>query len=201
MTKQIITIGRQYGSGGREIGEKVATQLGYAYYDKELIRQIAKQGDIDIELVNKQGEGIMGKLSSLLSYANPAQGKDEDTLPFADRLFLVQSRTIKQIADGGPCVIIGHSADYFLQEYPDILNVFVHANWDSRVERVMRRNNLGEHEAVARIKKIDKNRASFYEQYTEKRWGNASNYHVALSSSSFGIDKTAEIITHIAQMD
>jgi cytidylate kinase len=96
-------------------------------------------------------------------------------------------------------VIIGHSADYFLQENEKALHVFIYADRQARIERVMRRNDLNEHEAVTRIKKIDRNRASFYEQYTERKWGRSDNYHVCASSSFFGIEELAELIVHIAR--
>ncbi|MDR0347086.1 MAG: cytidylate kinase-like family protein [Coriobacteriales bacterium] len=198
MTKHIITISRQYGSGGREIGERLAAHLGYAYYDRELIRRAAQEGNFNEEFVKEDGEGVLGRFSSLLSYANTAVGKDEDTLPLPDRMFLVQSRIIRQIAKEGPCVIIGHSADYFLADYPSILNIYIHSNWDARVARVMRRNSLDEHSAVARIRKTDRQRAVFYEQHTGQKWGMADNYHLSLSSSHFGIDGSVALIASVA---
>jgi cytidylate kinase len=197
--KRIITISRQYGSGGREIGERVAAQLEYAYYDRELIKRAAQEGSLDEELVKESGEGVLGRLSSLLSYANTVVGKDEDTLPLPDRMFLVQSRIIKKIVDEGPCVIIGHSADYFLAEHPDLLNVYIHSDWDARVARVMKRNDLVEHEAIARIRKIDRRRSVFYEQHTGQKWGKASNYHLSLSSSFFGITDAVSLIVNVAK--
>ncbi|MDR2107903.1 MAG: cytidylate kinase-like family protein, partial [Coriobacteriales bacterium] len=122
-----------------------------------------------------------------------------DSLPLPDRLFLVQGRTVKQIASEGPCVIIGHLTDYFLEGNPDLFTVFIHSEWEARKHRVMARNNLDEGDAVARIKRIDRNRLSFYEQYTERRWGKASNYDLSLSSSTFGIEETAEIIAQIVR--
>jgi cytidylate kinase len=198
MAKRFITISRQYGSGGREIGEKVAEKLGYAYYDRELIKRAAEACSMDEELVKESGEGLFDKFSVLLSYANAAVSKDEDTLPLSDRMFLAESRTIKQIAEEGPCVIIGHSADYFLAEHPDLLNVYIHSDWQSRVARVMRRNDLDEHTAIARIKKTDRKRAAFYEQHTDKKWGMAENYDISISSSYFGIDNVADQIVRIA---
>jgi cytidylate kinase len=197
VTRHIITISRQYGSGGREIGERLATQLGYAYYDRELIKRAAREGSFDEGLVKEGGEGVLGRFSSLLTYANTVVGKDEDTLPLPDRMFLAQSRIIRQIADEGPCVIIGHSADYFLADRPDLLNVFIHSDWDTRVARVMQRNNLSGQEAVARIRKTDRQRAVFYEQHTGQKWGMADNYHLSLSSSYFGIEGTADIIAGV----
>lgn len=199
MTKRYITISRQYGSGGREIGELVAARLGFAYFDHALIQRAASAGDFDEQLVREEGEGVRGKLGSLLAYANTSVGKDEDTLPLQDRMFLVQSRIIRQIADEGPCVIIGHSADYFLDGYPGLMNVYVHSDWQSRVERVMQRNSLDEQETIARIKKIDRKRAAFYEQYTDRRWGMAGNYHLALSSSYLGINGAADLIARLSQ--
>jgi cytidylate kinase len=201
MKRHIITISRQYGSGGREIGERIATQLGYAYYDRELIKRAAQEGDFDEDLVKENDEGVLGRFSSLLSYANTVVGKDEDTLPLSDRMFLTQSRIIKQIADEGPCVIIGHSADYVLANRPDLLNVYIHSNWDTRVARVMKRNNLSERDAVARIKKTDRQRAVFYEQHTSQKWGMAENYHLSLSSSYFGIDGIVSLIVTLQKTD
>jgi cytidylate kinase len=199
MAKDIITISRQYGSGGREIGEHVAALLGYAYYDRELIKRAAQEGDFDEEFIQNDGEGVLGRFRSLLTYANTVVGKDEDSLPLSDRMFLVQSRIIRQIADEGPCVIIGHSADYFLEDHPNLLDVFIHADWDTRVARVMQRNNLNEHDAVARIRKIDRQRAVFYEMHTDQKWGLANTHHLSLSSSYFGIEGTASLIVKIAQ--
>ena len=200
MPKEIITISRQYGSGGREIGERVADLLGYAYYDRELIRRMAQLGDVDIDLVRVGGEGLMGKVSSILMHRG-SEGKDEDSLPLPDRLFLMQSRCIKQIASEGPCVIIGHNADYVLQGFENVFSVFIHADWQTRTQRVMLRNNLSRAEAEKRIKKTDHNRASFYEQYTERRWGKAENYDLSCSSSYFGIEQLARIIVQIVQMN
>jgi len=199
MTKRIITISRQYGSGGREIGVRVAQELDYVYYDTELVKRAAQEGGFDEELIKEAGEGGQGMFSSLMSFAGALVGKDEDSLPLYDRMFLVQSRIIKEVAQEGPCVIIGHSADYFLAEMPDLLNVYIHADWDARVQRVMERNNLSEHEAVARIRKTDRKRAVFYEQHTDQKWGMASNYHLSLSSSSFGIENAADLIVRIAK--
>jgi cytidylate kinase len=197
--RTLITISRQYGSGGREIGEHVATRLGYAYYDHELIKRTAQEGDFDEDLVRKDGEGVFGKLSSLLSYAHTVVGKDEDTLPLPDRMFLVQSRIIRQIADEGPCVIIGHSADYLLADRPGLLNVYIHSDWEARVARVMRRNGLSEHEAVARIRKIDRQRSTFYEQHTGQKWGATETCHLSLSSSYFGTEGAIDLIVAVAR--
>jgi cytidylate kinase len=197
MAREIITISRQYGSGGREIGERVASSLGYKYYDKELIRRLANKGAVDEEFAKAGSEGIMGRLSCLFLQRG-SEGVDEDSLPLLDRMFLTQARLIKQIALEGPCVIVGHCADYFLEGYQKTLNVFVHAEWESRVQRVMLRNNISYADAVLRIKKVDRHRASFYEQYTDRKWGNAENYDISCSSSAIGIDELVGLIVSLA---
>ncbi|MDR2493085.1 MAG: cytidylate kinase-like family protein [Coriobacteriales bacterium] len=197
MTKSIITISRQYGSGGREIGARVAEHLGFAYYDKELIRRMALAGDMDEDLASSGGEGLMGKVSTLL-LSRGGEGSDQHSLPLCDRMFLAQAQAIKQIASEGPCVIVGHCADYFLADCPGTLNIFIYAEGEARVQRVMARNGLDRHAAAARIKKTDKKRATFYEQYTERKWGCVSNYDLCCSSSSFGIDGVVDLIVGIA---
>jgi cytidylate kinase len=198
--KNVIAISRQYGSGGREVGKLVSEQLAFAYYDKDLIRRIAKLGDIDVDLVSAGGEGLMGKISAALAHSHVgAEVSDPDTLPVSDRLFLAESQTVKRVAGEGPCVIIGHCADYFLADRDDVLSVYIVADMESRIARVMARNDLDRHAAIARIKKIDRNRASFYEAFTERKWGRADNYALCISSSHFGIEETARIITAVAQ--
>ncbi len=199
MKPHIITINRQYGSGGREVGEKLAAELGYAYYDKELIRRAVEESNIGAEFFEKEGEGLRDPLSYLLSFGLGATGRDEDSLPLTDRVFLVQARVIKQIASEGNCVIIGHCADYILNDRDDVLNIYIHSDWDSRVARVMRRNDLTEAEAISRIKKTDRSRALFYQQYTENRWGDAANYDISLSSSRFGIEGTMKLIENVVE--
>jgi cytidylate kinase len=200
MPKQIITVNRQYGSGGREVGELVAKQLGYAYYDKELIKEIADTGDIDVDFVNAGGEGLMGKLSAALAHMG-GENRDEGSLPLPDRMFLAQGRTVRKVADEGPCVIIGHLSDYFLADRADVLDVFIYSDFDARVARVARRNGLDTEKAKSRIKKVDRNRASFYECYTDLKWGKATNYDLSLSTTTFSIEEAARIIAHAAQMD
>ncbi|MDR1015960.1 MAG: cytidylate kinase-like family protein [Coriobacteriales bacterium] len=199
MPKQIITVNRQYGSGGREIGALVAKQLGYDYYDKKLIQEIAHVGDVDVDLVNASGEGLMGKLSNVFSHVG-MEGKDIDSLPLPDRLFLTQRKVIRGIADQGPCVIIGHLADYFLSDRSDVLNVFVYAQWAARVKRVGERNGLNEADSIHRIKRIDKNRASFYEQYAEMKFGRATNYDLSISASTFDLEQAAQLIIEAVQL-
>jgi len=198
MPAQIITISRQYGSGGREVGEKLAKELGYAYYDKEVIRKAISDNDISEEFLEKDGESLGTMFSYFLSFSNATTDKNEESLPLPDRVFLIQARAMKQLATEGPCVIIGRCADYIMRDEPDLLRVLVYSDMDSRLKRVMQRNELSEKGAAARIKKTDRSRQLYYEQYTDMRWGDAFNYDVSLSTSTFGIDRTVDIIKDIA---
>ncbi len=200
MASKIITISRQYGSGGREVGEKLAEKLNYAYYDKEVIRRAVEESDISEEFFENSGESAGKMFSYFLTFANGGGGTaGEDTLPLPDRIFLIQSKVIKKLASEGPCVIIGRSADYVLRDYPDVLKVLIYADNDSRVHRVMKRNNLTEKGALARIKKIDKGRALYYEQFTGNKWCDALSHDIAISTSKFSINETVDILAEIAK--
>jgi len=198
MTKEIITISRQYGSAGREIGVVVAKKLGYTFYDREIIKRVAQENGLDADLVKEGGESLLGLFSDFVNSANITVGVADSSLPFHDRVFLSQSHIIKQIADMGPCVILGHSASFYLADHPSLLSVYVQADWDARVRRVMEGKGLNEHDAVARIRKIDRRRAIFNEQRTGSKWGMAANYHLSLSSSAFGIEGAADLIAIVA---
>ncbi len=199
MASRIITISRQYGSGGREVGEKLAERLGYAYYDKEVIRRAVEESDINEEFFENGGETSGSILSYFLSFANGQSSADESSLPLPDRIFLIQSKVLKKLAAEGPCVIIGRSADYVLRDVPDALKVLIHADMDARIQRVMKRKSLTEKGAIARIKKIDKGRALYYEQFTGNKWCDALAHDVSLSTSTFSIDDTVEILYDIAR--
>jgi cytidylate kinase len=198
VASRIITISRQYGSGGREVGERLAEKLGYTYYDKEVIRRAVEESDISEEIFEKGDESAGSMFSYLLSFAN-GQGGQEESLPLPDRIFLIQSKVIKKLAAEGPCVIIGRSADYVLRDSPDLLRVLIYADKKARVERVMKRNNLTEKGALARIKKIDKGRALYYEQFTGNKWCDVFQHDVAISTSRFSIEDTVEILANIAK--
>ena len=197
MASRIITISRQYGSGGREVGEKLAEALGYAYYDKEIINRAVNESAISQDMFEKGDENVGNSLSYFLSFAN-GQG-DGSSLPLPDRIFLIQSKVLKELAAEGPCVIIGRSADYVLRDNPDLLRVLIYADDEHRCERVMKRNNLTEKGALARIKKIDKGRALYYEQFTGNKWCDVFSQDIALSTSRFSIDEVVDILTEVAK--
>lgn len=194
--KTIITISRQFGSGGREVGKKLAETLGIPFYDKELIEMAAKESGIDEELFEDEeyrtsrGFYLLGAIGFTLG--SPITSISEMSLN--DRLFLVQSETIENLAEKGPCVIVGRCADYVLQEKYDTINVFIHANMKDRRERAIHSYEVDERNIEASMAKIDKRRANYYNYYTDRKWGAAENYDVVLNSSKFGIDGCVEII-------
>lgn len=194
--KTIITISRQFGSGGREVGKKLAEALGIPFYDKELIEMAAKESGIDEELFEDEeyrtsrGFYLLGAIGFTLG--SPITSISEMSLN--DRLFLVQSETIENLAEKGPCVIVGRCADYVLQEKYDTINVFIHANMKDRRERAIHSYEVDERNIEASMAKIDKRRANYYNYYTDRKWGAAENYDVVLNSSKFGIDGCVEII-------
>lgn len=194
----IICIGRQYGSGGHEIGEKLAKKLNIPFYDRELLRKAAQEHGIVEELFAKADEQPTD--SFLYSLSLGAQNHSMGMLGFSDyltndNLFVMQSKTIRGIAAEGPCVIIGRCADYILQDLPNCISIFICADLESRTKRIMDRRGLDEKGACAAIKKTDKKRANYYNFYSEKSWGICSSYDISLSSSRLGgVDATVEAL-------
>lgn len=198
--KTVVTISRMYGSGGREVGKQLAGALGLIYYDKELIARAAQESGLDEELVEKAGESTASPLSYLFSYASGTSSVSEDTLPLSDRVYIAQSRIIKQIAREGGCVIVGRCSDYVLEGEVRAINVLIRADWDARVSRVMTRNQLDQAAAVERIKKTDKRRASYYQHYTGRKWADANNYDIAISTTTIGIGGTVELLKRYVEL-
>lgn len=199
--KTIITISRQFGSGGREIGKKLAEQLGIPFYDKELIEIAAKESGMDKELFEEEdvrtskGFHLLGALG--YSLGGPLSTITE--LSLNDRLYMVQAQVVQQVAEQGPCVIVGRSADYVLRNRPDVLHVFIHAELKDRKEKAIHSYEVDERNIEESIKKIDKRRANYYEFYTDRKWGRAENYDITINASTFGIDGTVEIIKELAE--
>ena len=191
--KTIITISRQFGSGGREIGKKIADQLGIPFYDKELIEIAAKESGMDKELF-EEDDARTSKGFRLLGALGYSLGGSLN-----DRLYLVQEEVIKGVACEGSCVIVGRCADYVLRDRSDVLNVYIHADMEDRKERAVHSYEVDERDIEGSIKKIDKRRANYYEYYTDRKWGRAENYDISINSSTFGIDGTVEIIKMLAQ--
>lgn len=190
MTKKIITISREFGSGGRFIGEETAHKLGIAYYDKKVINQIAEKSGLSPEYIQESAE--LSPQKGLFAYA--FAGRDITGKSIEDMVYEAQRKVILELAEKGPCVIIGRNADYILKERSDVLHVFIHGNRPEKIERICRLYNVNEQEAVKMAEDIDKRRRTNYNFYTEQKWGQASNYTLCLNSSELGYERCESII-------
>lgn len=202
-TSTIITIGRQFGSAGREIGYKVADQLGIKLYDKEMLNRAAKESGICKELFETHDEKPTNSfLYSLVmdTYSLGYSSGSYTDMPINHKVFLAQFDAIKKIADEGPCILVGRCADYALEDYDNVLSVFIHADLDVRIRRIARIYDLTDAKAKDMIQKTDKKRSSYYNYYSNKKWGSAESYHMCLDSSVLGIDGTAEAIIKLVEL-
>ena len=201
--KIIITIARQYGSGGREIGELVAEKLGIALYDKELITAAANRGSLDEKVTKLADESAANSLLYTLAMGSNVLGTTMHfgyKMPLNDKLFILQSEVIKEFAKEGSCVIIGRCADYVLRDEENLLRIFVYGDLDHRQLRVAERHpELKSGQIVDVINKTDKRRSSYYNFYTGNKWGKYDNYDIAINSSTLGIEGTAKLICACAE--
>lgn len=195
----IITIGRQCGSGGREIGIALAKELNIPYYDKELLKRAAKESGLCEEVFEKFDERPTSSLiySIVMDPYSLGINTNGIDMPINHKVFLAAFDTIKKIADEGPCVMIGRCADYALADYKNVVNFFLHAPIEVRAERVAARMDLKPEKARDFAVKTDKQRASYYNYYTTKKWGTTASYHYCLDTSVLGVDGTVELIKHI----
>ena len=198
MANQIITIGREFGSEGQYVGAELAKRLGVKLYDKELLQQAAKESGFCEEIFENHDEKPTNSfLYSLVMDTYSANGFSTASfldMPLNHKVFLAQFETIKKIAERESCVIVGRCADYALAEHPDCINVFIKADMDFRIKMVAKRLNLTENKAREMIGKQDKQRASYYNYYTSKKWGDSKSYNLCLDSSKLGIDGCVEMI-------
>ena len=196
--KIIITIARQYGSGGREIGEKVAEKLGIKLYDKELIREAATRGNLDESVSKQADESAANSLLYTLAMGSNVLGTTMHfgyKMPLNDKLFILQSEVIKEFAKEGSCVFIGRCADYVLRDEANLFRIFVYGDIDHRQTRVAARHpELKSSQIIDVINKTDKRRSSYYNFYTGNKWGKYDNYDIAINSSTLGIDGAADLI-------
>ena len=193
----IITIGRQFGSAGREIGEKVAEYFGIKCYDKELLTRAAQESGFCEEMIQNHDERPTNSFLYNLVMDTYSFGYNASSfvdMPISHKVFLAQFDTIKKIADEGPCVIVGRCADYALESYKNVVSVFIHADLDARIRRIARIYNLTDAKAKDMILKTDKKRAGYYNYYTNKKWSDSKSYELCLTSSELGIDGTANAI-------
>ena len=194
MSNRIITIGREFGSGGRTIGREVAKKLGIPCYDQELIVKMAEESGFTREYVEKESEN-----ASLGSWAASALGMDGTyTAPTnQDRLWAVQSRIIREIAEKESCVIVGRCADVILENKADLLRVFIHADFDARAKRIVEKYGETEVPTEKRLRDKDKRRALYYQFYTDRKWGDVENYDIVLNSSTLGLERCTDIIASL----
>ena len=190
MAKRIITISREFGSGGRFIGEEVAKKLGIAYYDKNIIGQIAEKSGLSPEYIQENAE--LSPKKGLFAYA--FSGRDITGKSVEDMVYEAQRNIILELAEKEPCVIIGRNADYILKDRDDVLNVFIHGDMPEKIKSITGLYNVKEKEAVKMMADTDKRRRTNYNFYTDQNWGKASNYTLCLNSSQLGYDRCEMII-------
>ena len=196
MAKRIITISREFGSGGRFIGEEVAKKLGMKYYDRDIIGQIAEKSGFSPEYIQENAE--LSPKKGLFAYA--FAGRDITGKSVEDMVYEVQRKVILEIAEKESCVIIGRNADFILNDRDDVLNVFIHGDKAEKVKRICKLYNVTEADALKMMVDIDKRRMTNYRFYTERKWGMAGNYTLSLNSSELGYDMCEKIIMDCATL-
>jgi cytidylate kinase len=192
-----ITIGRQLGSGGRVIGEKLASQLGISFYDKELIQIASQESGLGKEFFEKVDEKTSHSIfSGLFGYTNDIYSNNYLS---NETLFKIQSDVIRELAEQQSCIFVGRCADYVLKDNSRCLNLFITADMNDRVKRIAEIQKMPENKAKDYIEKMDKKRASYYNYFSNKVWGSAESYHLCINSSVLGIDETVTYISRFAE--
>lgn len=197
----IITIGRQYGSGGREIGEKLAQKINIPFYDKEILTRTAKESGFCEEMIKNHDERPTNSFLYNLVMDTYSFGYNSAALvdmPISQKIFLAQYDAIKNLANEGACVIVGRCADYVLADYKNVISVFVQAELDTRIQRIMSKYEMTLPKAREAIIRKDKQRQSYYNYYSSKKWGLASSYDLTVNSEILGIDGTVNLLEHFA---
>lgn len=193
MSNKVITISREFGSGGRTVGKMVAEKLGIPCYDQEIIQKIAEESGYCEDFVAEHSEhAAYGNwLSNAFAF------RDYYGNSIQDKIWFAQLKTIVELANKGPCVIVGRCADFILKETADCLKVFIHADPKARAERIVEQYGESSQAPERRLKDKDKRRAAYYQMYTDQKWGDNKNYDIALSTSSLGIDTCVDIIVEL----
>lgn len=193
MANKVITISRQYGSGGREIGERLSEALGVEFFDNKLLEVAAKDSGIHQSHFEENDEKRSNSLLYLLSTTYGQGG-----IPFDDSLFFAKLEAIRKIASEQSCVIMGRCSDYALKDFSNVLNVFISAPFEARVKRAEEVYGITAKHSADYVKRIDKQRTSYYNYYTDKRWGQPQNYHLCIDSTALGIEGTTAAIIRFA---
>ena len=195
--KTIVTIGRQYGSGGKEIGRRLAEELGVPFYDEKLVEAVAEATNAHPDVVKNADEKATNSFLYSLVASGGLRGINDAVryeMPINDKVFISQSKYIKEVAKEGGCVIVGRCADYVLDGNENLLRVFLYSDMESKKKRIMRLYSLNEKQAKDAIVKTEKTRKTYYNYYTDRSWGEMSSYDLCLNVGKIGIDETIEII-------
>lgn len=195
--KTIITIGRHFGSGGKEVGKKLSEQLGIPFYDEEIVNITARAADMDPDVIKQIDEKATKSLLYSLITGGGLRGVSDAMqyeMPINDKLFIKQSKVIKELAEKGSGVFVGRCADYVLEDEKDILRVFIYADMDWKIERVSRLYNLEPGKAKEKIVREEKTRKTYYNYYTDKTWGALASYDLAINTACIGVDGAVDII-------
>lgn len=201
MSNLVITIGRQFGSGGAEIGKQLAKEMGIKFYDKELINLAAKESGLSEQILNDYDEKPTNSFLyslSLGAYSYDSTAYGNFNIPITDKVFMAQAQIIRDLAEKEPCVIIGRCAESILKNHDALLSVFVHTDLERRIKRISELKNVTPSIAADMIKKIDKKRASYHNYFSDGKWGDAAEYDICLDSK-MGIDNVVKIIKHCAE--
>lgn len=199
MKKKIITVSREFGSGGRTIGKRVAQQLNIPYYDKELVKQVALESGFDPKFIEEQGEFAPSRNRFAYAFLGRGVPGAMGGMSASDFLWTIQHWVIRDLADKGPCVIVGRCADYILKDRDDCLHTFIHASMEFRADRIVRLYGESEQSPEKRLTDKDTRRRVNYKHYTDREWGMAQNYHITLDSGLIGIEKCVDIILDLVQ--
>ncbi|MBR1409303.1 MAG: cytidylate kinase-like family protein [Clostridia bacterium] len=199
----IITIGREFGSGGHEIGARVAKRLGIAFYDKELISLAAEKSGLSDEFIERHEQRSHGSfLAGLAASTTFTSGYfSPQNMPLSESIFISQAQVIRDLAEKESAVIVGRCADYILSGRENTINIFIFAPMEKRVQRVMEVYSLDEAEAMKKLSTSDKERGNHYFRYTDRKWGKAQNYDLCINSALLGLDKTADMIVDLAAIE
>ena len=199
----IITIGREYGSGGREIGKALAEKLGISFYDKQIISLAAEKSGLSPEFITNNEQrvrsGFMQNLAASAAYQSGFFSSQY--LPLSETIFISQAQVVRDIAARERAVIVGRCADYILSGRKNTVNIFIHAPIEDRVRRIMALYQLSEADAMKAIATSDKERGNHYFRYTDLKWGKAQNYDISINSALMGVEKTAEMLVSLAKIE
>lgn len=193
--KVIITLGRQYGSLGRQLGQRLAELLGIEYLDKEIMEEVAKRSGLDVEYVSKHDEKAPGFFDYALAGRIGAS-----RLFGSSQNFVALSETLRGIASQKSCLIVGRTADYILRDEPNLIKIFVHAPHMTRIRNIMRRDNCTAEQAEAIISRFDRERSRFYDFFTDKTWGQADSYDISVDITRLGEEGTAQMLAQYVRL-